>query len=347
MQARGGTNGIEELRDAVLAIGLTVEEPAGATGMDLFLVNPAGGRISVQLKRISLASAEGLEHRLSRWVSPDGNPDLRVVVADRITEQARRVLRAAGWGWLDLRGHLHLVGKGLYVDVDVPRLSTPPDRSLPLAGRVAEEVAALMLLHPTDPASIRQIARALGRSPSSVSSAITGLRSAGLVDERRKPVVPDLFWQLAERWQPQLTDLQRAPSTASGAGSVQAVLRLGMTNIEATTGWALTDTVAAAAYGAPVGIRSDYPPDFYVPDQAIVRRAVNLLGMAHTRESRAATVRIAPIPLICASRIDRPHETWPLARPLFVALDLASDPGRGREILEGWTPPHETGPRVW
>ena len=32
-------------------------------------------------------------------------------------------------------------------------------------------------------------------------------------------------------------------------------------------------------------------------------------------------------------------EHWPLANPLFVALDLARDPGRGRQILDGWQPP--------
>jgi hypothetical protein len=37
---------------------------------------------------------------------------------------------------------------------------------------------------------------------------------------------------------------------------------------------------------------------------------------------------------------------WPLAHPVFVALDLAQDTGRGREILDAWTPP-ERWARVW
>jgi hypothetical protein len=36
---------------------------------------------------------------------------------------------------------------------------------------------------------------------------------------------------------------------------------------------------------------------------------------------------------------------WPVAHPLFVALDLAQDTGRGREILDAWTPTEGT--RVW
>jgi hypothetical protein len=175
------------------------------------------------------------------------------------------------------------------------------------------------------------------------------MRQASLVDDRRRPVVPDLFWELADRWKPKTTDLQNSPSLTTGraVGSVDEALRLGLSDVAATIGWALTDTLAAAAYGAPVGARSEYPPDFYVPDQVTMRRALHLLGSAPSHESRAATIRVAPFPLICARRIDWPHEPWPLARPLFVALDLANDPGRGQEILSGWSPQPEAGQRVW
>jgi len=41
--------------------------------------------------------------------------------------------------------------------------------------------------------------------------------------------------------------------------------KLGFDDVEAQPGWALTGTLAAVAYGAPVAARSDYPPEFYVP----------------------------------------------------------------------------------
>ena len=88
-------------------------------------------------------------------------------------------------------------------------------------------------------------------------------------------------------------------------------------------------------------------PDFYVPDQAVMRRALHLLGPASSHQTRAATIRVAPFALLCTQRVDLPSETWPLTRPLFVALDLAQDPDRGREVLAGWTPPQGVGPRVW
>ncbi|QRP46683.1 hypothetical protein [Amycolatopsis sp. FDAARGOS 1241] len=39
------------------------------------------------------------------------------------------------------------------------------------------------------------------------------------------------------------------------------------------------------------------------------------------------------------------EQNLPTVRDLFVALDLATDRGRGREIFADWTP--ENAPRVW
>ncbi|GIF70620.1 winged helix-turn-helix domain-containing protein [Asanoa siamensis] len=346
MRADNSTSGVEELRDAALAVGLVLDATEGDTGVDLVLVNPTGGRVAVQLKRTSLAAADGLDRRIREWAGEFGRSDgIRVLVADRVTAEGRRILRAAGWGWLDLRGHLHLAGNGFFVDADVPRLSVASAASVGLTGQVSAAVAAWLLLHPDEPAGVREIARVLGRSASTVSKAIADMRAGGLVDDQRRPVVPDLFWQLAADWEPADADLQNPP-TPTVSGTVD-VLRMGLTDLDSTIGWALTDTAAAAAYGAPVGVRADHPPDFYVPDQNVLRRTVQLLGGATNYDGRAATVRLAPFPLVCSRRVDRPGQTWPLARPLFVALDLARDLGRGREILDGWTPPPGIGRRVW
>jgi hypothetical protein len=328
-------------------VGLTAQQPAADSRADLVLVTPVGGQIFVETKRMALASVETLQRILSQnevgSVSPS---NVQVVVADRVTEQARQSLRETGWSWLDLRGHLHLVGEGLFVDAEVPGLRMVPNRSKPLSGRVAQEVAALLLLAPATPASIREIARKLNRSASTISQAIAGMKQALLVNEHRKPVVPDLFWELAKHWHPTSTDVLRLPSPAVD-DPINEALRLGLNDVESTLGWALTDTTAAVAFGAPIGARSDHPPDFYVPDKSIMRRATQLLGAAPNSELRGATIRVAPFPLVCARRITWPSEVWPLARPLFVALDLARDPGRGLDVLQSWTPPTEAGHRVW
>jgi hypothetical protein len=257
------------------------------------------------------------------------------------------MLNKAGWGWLDLRGHLHVAASGLFVDTDLPPLRISVRRSSPFTGRVALEVATLLLLEPDQPAAVRRLARRTGRAPSSVSEVLRNLSEAQLTDDERRPVTPELFWEVARNWHPAEVDVASVP--APGMGSVNSTLHLGLGDVEKAVGWALSDTLAAAVYGAPVAARADYPPDFYVPSAAIQRRALQTLGRAPDHSRRAATVRIAPVETICANRIDATSwsiQEWPLAHPLFVALDLAVDPGRGREIVDGWTPP-EQWHRVW
>ena len=56
-------------------------------------------------------------------------------------------------------------------------------------------------------------------------------------------------------------------STSPAPGSdatVTTPLRLGLDNAESTTGWALTDSAAAVAYGAPLVVRAEQLLDFYV-----------------------------------------------------------------------------------
>jgi len=61
-------------------------------------------------------------------------------------------------------------------------------------------------------AAVRQIAGLLGRAPSSVSQVLSSMRASGLVDEQRKPALPELFWELAARWRPSHADVQMVPS---------------------------------------------------------------------------------------------------------------------------------------
>jgi len=94
----------------------------------------------------------------------------------------------------------------------------------------------------------------------------------------------------------------------------------------------------------------DAPPDFYVPDVQVVRLARTLLGDAEYGR-HACTVARAPSPFVCRRRYDRGQTSGDVFfAPSFVvaALDLAADPGRGRETLELWSRnlPEEVR-RVW
>ena len=83
-----------------------------------------------------------------------------------------------------------------------------------------------------------------------------------------------------------------------------------------------------------------------MPNQTEARRAQRALGVAD-QEQRAATIAVPPTPLVVTRRIPPTSGSapWPLAHPVFIALELARDPGRGREILEQWHPEGIT--RVW
>ncbi|SDD01167.1 transcriptional regulator [Actinokineospora iranica] len=343
-----GRDAEDALIGAVEVLGLAARAPIEAgLSRDLVLVLPDGRELGIQVKSASLITADSLPSQLRRWSESLAGDQARVIVADRITAEARNSLSQAGWSWLDLRGHLRLIGPGVFIDSDIPALVKPGVDRQGISGQVGVELSALLLLDPTRRVGVRAAATMLARAPSSVSEAFTALRAAGLVDGENRPAAPELFWELAEKWKPVSRDLASIP--VPGRGRDNAALRLGLDDIESDVGWALTDTVAAAVYGAPVSIRASHPPDFYVPDQGTLRRAVPLLGTATVPSSRAGRVRVAPVSLVCARRIDVAawaDEKWPLANPLFVALDLAQDPGRGREILDGWTP-REVGHRVW
>lgn len=337
---------IARLADALESIGLAIVVPPaegdGTPSADAYLTLPSGQALALDIKRVSLLSSKELPNLLRHRTTPAApNHVVPIVVGSRITEDARAGLIQAGWSWLDLRGQLHLDAPGLFVHTSVAAEHGATRESGPFAGRVGVEVAALLLLDPDKPARIRKLAQELGRAPSSVSAVVSGMREAGLVDADNFPSIPELFWELASAWKPEAVDVAEIPTDDR---SVDDALRVNRDDL-GRSGWALSDTHAAAAYGAPIAARADGPPDLYVQDQRVLRRAAKLLGTARHRRDRAATLRAAPLGFICHHRIGH-RGTWPLADPLFVALDLAQDPGRGREVLDLWSPP-EGHPRVW
>ncbi|MGN6610297.1 MAG: transcriptional regulator, partial [Angustibacter sp.] len=244
------------------------------------------------------------------------------------------------------RGHLALRTDRLVVEADIEPVKGRPGRSDALSGKAGLEVATTMLMQPGRQRAVRELARALGRSPSTVSEVLAGLRGEGLTDERNTVVGTELFWRVAERWETKRTRLATTPSLDDM--TLSQPLRLGLDHVVDGAGWALTDSAAAAAYGAPLPFRNGQVLDFFVPDQGILRRATTLLGSAAPASQPRATVRVAPVPATVGQRVDldRNPTGWPLAHPLFVALDLAQDAGRGREILEAWTP-DDRWTRVW
>jgi hypothetical protein len=330
--------------DALAQLGVEARLPAGAHrhGIDL-VVEPVGTQ--VQVKRRALITDDVANRLLAD--TPPSPGSVLLVVGDRVTETARRLLINRGAGYYDLRGHLALRSENLVIDANVEPVASRAEREHALSGNAGLEVAASLLMTPAAGTTVRALARTIGRSASTVSEVLASLRRDGLVDERHRVEGTQLFWQVVDRWPARRFYLARLPMPGD-ATAITKPLRLGLDDAETTTGWALTDSAAAVAYGAPLAVRAEQLFDFYVPDQGIQRRATALLGAAPSTSQARCAVRVAPVPAVCRQRVDAeasPFE-WPLAHPLFVALDLAKDSGRGREILDAWTPP-ERWTRVW
>ncbi len=328
--------------DAFAEIGVEARVPAGVPTVDL-VAGPDGSPTQIHVKRRVLVD----QSTAARLIADEQEPQSTLlVVADRITEGARRLLKASGAGYLDLRGHLSLRAPGFVIDTDIQPLKEQIERTDALAGSSGLEIATALLMEPERPVVVRELARSLDRSPSTVSSVLAALRSEHLVDAKNTVNGSDLFWRVAERWPTKRTQLAALPDT-DDLTTAQA-LRIGLDDVRDAPGWALTDSAAAAAYGAPIGFRTGQVMDFFVPDQSVLRRATTLLNTAQSTSQVRATVRVAPVPRAVTQRVSPASELfgWPLAHPLFVALDLAQDSGRGREILESWTPSKEW-TRVW
>jgi len=337
---------ISLLEEALEAAGaLTARPGPGDPSADLVLVLGTT-RVAVQVKRWAVFPEHAV--RANPAFRQQEDPSVvRVVVADRIGKEARKTLQEVGWGWLDLRGTLHVQGPGILVHAQVPSARERPGPRNPLAAPAGLAVACAMLSSPTDEHTVRGLARRLSRSPSTVSEVLKALKDDSLVEGATNRPTSELFWSVADVWPGKRVSLAGAPEP--GRGPVNEALQLGFDDVEGTVGWALTDTLAAAVYGAPVAARADQPADYFVPTDALHRRARTLLGIASTPGEVRATVRVAPVPEVCERRVDAARWSLgerPLAAPLFVALDLAQDVGRGREILNTWDPP-EGWARVW
>lgn len=292
--------------------------------------------VSVEIKTTAYATPERVRAIIKQFRR---RPATHLLVADHITEAARQDLIAAGWSWLDRRGHLYLRAPGVMIDREIDPLPRPGVGSTPdaISGAAGLAVAYSVLLDPEAPQPVRASAPLLGFSPASISTSRTALRDAGLLERDGLPVVPELFWALADVWRPERTWLTDKPMPGDTYTNVHDL---------AAAGWCLTGTAAAVEWGAPV-VAADPILDLYVPGPVMVTIAQREYSAARNAVDASASIAVAPAALVTSRRLPpRRKGRWPLAHPLAIALDLAQDRARGREILEDWTPPAEFH-RVW
>jgi hypothetical protein len=274
-------------------------------------------------------------HRLIARVGPvAGTPWL--LVADKITAEARRILTDAGWSWLDRRGQLHLSGPGVRIDQRVPpgERATASSVAPAIAGRSGITVAYWLCAHPGERLSPNGQKSELCLAPSTISTTVRRLAEAGLVDENGAAVVPDLFWELATVWRSERTWLVDPPQPEGHVPSDPQ-----------SPSWRITGTAAAAAYGAPLTTAGRGPLDLYVSGPVEISIATRRYGAAHPGAG-AAAIAVPPTSLVNERHEDERApmvDGWPAAPLVAVALDVAQDAGRGREILEDW----RAGDGIW
>jgi hypothetical protein len=333
-----------ELQGALAELGL---DDARVSVSDSVTVEGTAGSLVVMVDGVTtpVAALHRADFRPvhASELPPLGRHEAGMVFADRIAERTRETLRERGWGWLDRRrGHLRLWQPGLRVDAGIaPRVrseSGPRARNPFTAAGIT--LALWLLIHPEEPASPRGISRELGISPGQVSNLLAALEVHALLRRDRRPLIPELFWALVEQWHPRRYPvLSWPPVDGLEAPELRA------------NEWVVSDSVAAVALGAPLVVGGDHPPDLYLPDDDVLRWVLHRVPAAPEFEQRAASVAVAPTPLVCDPRLHTPAPgggAFDLAHPVVVALDLATDRARGREAISQWEPDPASGAaRVW
>lgn len=247
------------------------------------------------------------------------------IVADRISEAGREILRRHGWGWLDRRGHVRIWQPGVRVEAPFAAAGTPaaPRHTGNVWTPVGFEVALHALIHPSEPASARAVARATGRSVGATHELIARFCEVGLIGPTTKrPLLPDLFWETSARWPDDgwLALPVTLPEVAERLPT-RELMRV--------------DERAATLGGARIAAAGDLPARCYVATAASIRR---LRSLASRDQPTRTFVRVAPVRWLPELDGFPPNDDfpWRVAHPILCALRLARDMSRGREIVEAW-----------
>ena len=328
---------IQTVADAISELGLEVAgSPDGhspdSPGDQSVVIKGSGdsGEVSLQIHGITVATPERVAALLRNRRRPHRKGQVDLLVADALPETSRKLLEARGWAWIDRRGEMDLRAPGVFIRATIrpqPRDSAPRPTQ-PIRGIAGISWALALLMNPQNPPGVRATARDANLSPSTISTAKQQLQEAALTRDDNTPVIPDLFWALADAWSPHRVALASLPDPEMFAPQELAV----------------TSDVAASLHDAPVPILADQPPDLYVSSQADLRRLQARFGNESNWSDRACSAAVAPTPL--ALHTATAHQgTFGVVHAVVAALDLAKDRVRGAEILQNWHP--NDFDRVW
>ncbi|MBK5288944.1 MAG: hypothetical protein JJE46_10795 [Acidimicrobiia bacterium] len=347
------------------AIEVLIAIAAEYRGVDLTRRGPSAVEVTVgtAVWSATVITRDAVSLADARTFAEECAPGAWIIAAQQLSADAKDFFATRNaldpvrqFSWLDRRGELALHHGGavgvVHFGNRTARERSPlpggwrlaaPISGGPIRGRAGIGCAAALLLTPEHPPSIREIARRITMSHGAVGAASQLLREHGLVRSDGRPQIPELFEAVVKVWHPRrVTPVRELPSEA-GAD------RLGAFADGDEPGWCVGGDTAAFAWGAPV-MSGGSRPWIWVPETADARRAERALE-AGTWDDYAAVVAVAPTPLVCRERRQPPRPVnpafLPTAHPVFLALDLAQDPSRGREILDQWTPTQPGIARVW
>lgn len=302
----------EELLGAVTALGLDASSVDGALIVDGTRMHPL-----VEVR------AHPTPADLSQLVADRSGRLPAVLVADRISDAGRDVLRRAGWGWLDRRGHLRLWAPGIRLECPLP--GDRPNRARPANPwtTVGLEIALATLMEPDQPVTARRVSARIGRSVGATHELVARFTEVGLIGPTtHRPLLPELFWETAAHWPDDgWIPLPVGPAAVGEKVGAERLVRV--------------DERAATLGGAHIAAAGDLPARAYLVGAQALRRARALVDRDQPTRSwvRAAPVRWLP------DNDDHPPDDahpWRVAHPMVCALRLGSDPSRGREIVESW-----------
>ncbi len=221
-------------------------------------------------ERVSGSLARGLAETIGRD---------ELIVAQRITDDAKVILRERGVSFLDERGYLSIRRPPLVVEAGVTIAET---RSVQRRGHPLDGIGldvALWLLRTENPGGVRAISREIGRTASSVSDALRRLVHEGLITTDHQPLLPELFDAAVHAWRYRSTrtTVIGNPTKPSNA----KVLRTRLDDAPGS-GWAWTGSTAERAWHVPGISRRTGRAALMVPD-------VESLDSQHRSSSQTRT----------------------------------------------------------
>lgn len=280
---------------------------------------------------------ERVSDSLARGIAQTSRSD-ELLVAQRITDEARTILRQQRVSFFDERGYLSIRRPPLVVEAAVARVeaTTSRRRGQPLDG-VGLDVA-IWLLHAPEPGGVRAMSREIGRTASSVSDALRRLVDEGLITTEHQPLLPELFDAAVQAWRYRTSRpvvVRSDPTTPANARVLRTLL-----SDASKTGWAWAGPIAERAWRVPGVSRRAGRSVLMVPDTESIDLAASVLK---ADPNGAFDLVVAPVAWLAAHRVERDGKV--VVPAIAIALDLALDDSRGRELLSGWNP--EGAHRVW